>query len=356
MTLDTTHPWMLYGANGYTGEMIAREAAARGMKPVLAGRSRHKIEPLARELGLPFRVFDLDNAQQVSQQLTGVRLVLLTAGPFSATSACMVEACLAAGAHYLDISGEISVFEHAFAQHQRARAASVALCPGVGFDVIPTDCVAASLKAALPDATHLELAFYTASSLSPGTLKTMIETAAQGGCIRRNGQLVAEAPAAQVRRIDFGEGEHHLAMSAPWGDVSTAFHSTGIPNVRAYLPGSWPEIVGMRVLNLLRVVISQPVVRRALFSGVERFIKGPDAALRQRTPSRVWGEARNAAGERRTAHLLADNGYSLTITGSLAVVAHLLAHHVEGGSYTPSRLLGPGFVSTLPRCGPIHIQ
>lgn len=348
--------WMLYGANGYTGEMIAKEAAARGMKPILAGRSQAKIEPLARALGLPFRIFDLDDAGAAAANLAGVRLVLLTAGPFSATSACMIEACIRAQAHYLDISGEIDVFEHAFAQHQRARTAGVALCPGVGFDVIPTDCVAAALKAALPDATSLSLAFYTASGLSPGTLKTMIETTAKGGCIRVKGRLLPEAPAAQVRRIDFGRAGRHLTMSAPWGDVSTAFHSTGIPDIRAYLPSTWPQVIGARFMNLWRPVIKQPAVQRSLFRAVERFVKGPNATVRQRTPSHVWGEAVNAAGERRIAHLLADNGYSLTITGSLAVVAHLLGHAVEGGTYTPSKLLGAGFVSTLPHCGPIQIQ
>jgi short subunit dehydrogenase-like uncharacterized protein len=354
--MSTASTWMIYGANGYTGEMIAREAAARGMKPVLAGRSRGKVEALARELGLPCRVFDLGNAQVVAAQLQGLKLVLLTAGPFSATSACMIDACIAAGAHYLDISGEIPVFEHAFAQQGRAQAANVALCPGVGFDVIPTDCVAAALQAALPSATHLSLAFYTASSLSPGTLKTMIETVAQSGCIRVAGKLVAEAPGAKLRRIDFGDGERHLGMSAPWGDVSTAFHTTGIPNVRTYLPGNWPQALGMRFMNLIRPVVALPAVQHALFKAVERFVKGPGASRRQRTPSRVWGEVTNAAGERRTARLLADNGYSLTITGSLAVVTHLLGHTVAGGTYTPSRLLGADFVSTLPRCGPIEVQ
>jgi short subunit dehydrogenase-like uncharacterized protein len=150
-------PWMIYGANGYTGELIAREAVSRGLKPMLAGRTAAKVEPLAASLGLQARVFNLGDAGARSRSVEGMGLVLHCAGPFSATAAPMMATCLSTHAHYLDITGEISVFEHAGTLDAAARAAGIVICPGVGFDVIPTDCVAAALKAALPDATHLAL-------------------------------------------------------------------------------------------------------------------------------------------------------------------------------------------------------
>src|SRR6266516_7689334 len=101
---------MIYGANGYTGELIAREAVRRGHRPILAGRSAEKIEPLARELGCAWRAFPLDEPQ-----LREASLVLHCAGPFINTAMPMVRACLASGAHYLDITGEIEVFESIFA-------------------------------------------------------------------------------------------------------------------------------------------------------------------------------------------------------------------------------------------------
>ena len=353
--MPTHTPWMIYGANGYTGEKIAREAVARGLRPTLAGRTLAKIAPLAHELGLPSLAFDLSDPAVLATHLQGMKLVLLTAGPFSATSAKVVEACLASGANYLDITGEIDVFEHAFAQSARAKSAGVALCPGVGFDVIPTDCVAATLKAALPDATALSLAFHTASGISPGTLKTMVETVAQGGKVRRDGVLVPEPNAAVVRKIDFGEGGRHMGMSAPWGDVSTAFHSTGIPNVRAYLPASGGQVLGAKVMGWLSPLLRRPSIQAWLFRQVERRVKGPSEHQMARTPTHVWGEVTNDAGERRTARVVTDNGYSLTVTGSLAVVQHLLANEVTGGTYTPSMLMGADFVSRLPRCGPIAV-
>lgn len=177
---------MIYGANGYTGELIAREAVSRGLKPVLAGRTAAQVEQLAASLGLDARVFDLGNTAAISRGIEGMGLVLHCAGPFSATAVPMMAACVATHARYLDITGEISVFEHARTLDAAARAAGIAVCSGVGFDVIPTDCVAAALKAALPDATHLALGFDSRSGFSPGTPKTSVEGLAQGGKVPRH--------------------------------------------------------------------------------------------------------------------------------------------------------------------------
>lgn len=348
--------FMIYGANGYTGELIAREAVARGMRPILAGRSRAKIERLASELKLECRVFDLDGPANIAQQLAGVKVVLLTAGPFSATSQPMVGACLQAGAHYLDITGEIDVFEQVSRADGEARKAGIVLCPGVGFDVIPTDCVAASLKEALPDAIELRLGFDTAVSLSPGTMKTTLESAPQGGRVRRNGQLVQVPLAHEVRQIDFGRGPR-LAVAVPWGDVSTAFHTTGIPNITVYVPATRVSVLGMKLGNVFRPLMEMSVVQGALNALVSLTVKGPDETARARMPAYVWGEAINARGERRTARVKTANGYSLTVPGALAVATHLLTtQQAAAGFTTPSRLMGHGLLAQLPGGGPISIN
>lgn len=344
--------WMIYGANGYTGELIAREAVARGMRPILAGRSRAKVEALAQALKLESRVFDLDGAGHVATHLRGVQLVLLTAGPFSATSAPMVQACIQAGAHYLDITGEIDVFEQVHQADSAARQAGVVLCPGVGFDVIPTDCVAAALKEALPDATELRLGFDTTVRLSPGTMKSTLESAPQGGRVRRKGQLMQVPLAHEVRRIDFGRGER-LAAAVPWGDVSTAFHTTGIPNITVYVPATRASIAGMKLGNWMRPVMKLAAVQRALAAVVSVVVKGPDEASRARMPAYVWGEATNAHGVRRTARVQTANGYSLTVPGALAVTQFLLNERAPAGFTTPSRLMGHGLLASLPGGNPI---
>src|SRR4051794_32335918 len=150
--LGSSMTFLIYGATGYTGELIAREAKRRGLSPILAGRSAEKLASLARELGLPTRVFGLERPNEIAPQLAGVRVVLHCAGPFSATSAKMIDACLLARAHYLDITGEIDVLEQSFNRDESARRAGIVICSGAGFDVIPTDCLALALKEALPDA------------------------------------------------------------------------------------------------------------------------------------------------------------------------------------------------------------
>jgi len=201
--------WMIYGANGYTGHLVAAEARRRGLNPVVAGRRAGPIGKLATELGLNPRVFDLDDPPAAAAAIAGVAVVANCAGPFAATSAPMIDACLTSRAHYLDITGEIDVFLAAQRRHADAQAAGIVICPGVGFDVIPTDCMAAVLKEALPDATHLALAFDARGPMSPGTARTMalsLRLGQHGGRVRRNGVL-EEAPLAQSwRRIDFAGG------------------------------------------------------------------------------------------------------------------------------------------------------
>jgi short subunit dehydrogenase-like uncharacterized protein len=347
--------WLIYGAYGYSGELIAREAANQGLKPILAGRSEAKLAPLAGELDLAYRTFDLDDPAALPGKLEGVGLVLNCAGPFSATAPAMIEACLAAGAHYLDITGEIDIFEHAFAQHWAANEAGVVLCPGVGFDVIPTDCVAAHLAEALPDATHLALGFDSRSGFSPGTAKTSVEGLAGGGKVRKGGGIATVPLAFGVRRIDFGDGEK-LAITIPWGDVATAWYTTGTPDIEVYIPGSPGLIKQAKRLNWIRPLLNLRPVQSFLKSRIEKKVKGPDAATREKLPTYVWGEVVNAEGDKRVARIKTANGYTVTIYGSLEVVKYLLGHDPEGGTYTPSKLVDKDLVKRLPGSGELRIE
>lgn len=343
--------WMIYGANGYSGELIAREAVARGLAPVLAGRNEAAVTTLAQELNLEARVFAL--APIPSSELDGIRLVLNCAGPFSATAAPMMDACIASACHYLDITGEIAIFERAQTLRESAREAGIVLCPGVGFDVIPTDCVAAALHARLPDATHLALGFDSRSGLSQGTAKTSVEGLAQGGCVRREGRLERVPLAWRTRTIDFGDGEK-LAMTIPWGDVATAFYTTGIPNIEAYIPASPRLVARLRKLNWIRPLLGLGPVQGFLKGQVERRVRGPDREQRRRHDTYVWGEVKNSR-ETVTARLRTANGYEVTVDGSLGLVQHTLDTEIEGGAYTPSQLVGPDFAASLRGSGPMQI-
>lgn len=337
---------LIYGAYGYTGELIARQAVADGLTPILSGRNSAKVGALAQALGLDARPFDLAR-DTISGQLSDIDVVLHCAGPFSATAQPMIDACIATGTHYLDITGEISVFEYLFSQHQAAADAASVICSGVGFDVVPTDCVAAALAAELPDATDLALGFDSRSGFSPGTAKTTVEGLADGGKVRRNGRIETVPLAADARRIDFGNGEK-AAVTIPWGDVSTAYHSTGIPNIAVYMPMPPARIKQMKRLNWIRPVLGWRPLQSFLKSKAGQTV-GPDADKRERATTHVWGEVRNKAGQRRVARIHVANGYDVTVHASLAVARHLLEDTSSaGGAYTPSALMGAAFVEQLP--------
>jgi len=351
----TISQWMIYGAYGYSGRLIAELARDRGLRPVLAGRDEARTRDCAAALGLEHRVFALDDAAAVRKGLEGVQAVVHCAGPFSATSRPMIEACLATGAHYFDITGEAFVFEHAHsaAVDARAREAGVVVCPGVGFDVVPTDCVARTLAEALPDATGLELGFASAGRFSPGTAKTMVEGMGLGTFARRDGRLVRTG--VLTRDIDFGSGPRK-AMSISWGDISTAYYTTGIGNITVYIPASPKMIANAKRAAWIRPLLKTGLVQNFLKRKVEASIKGPDEAQRAKADTELWGEVSNAAGRTISARLRTANGYTVTQLAPVAIIEHLFEHEAPAGSLTPSRLMGKGFASSLEGSSAIELR
>src|SRR5262249_1829924 len=347
--------WMIYGANGYTGRLVAAEARRRDLRPVLAGRRADPIEKLGTELGLPARVFGLDDATAATAAIADMAVVANCAGPFAATSAPMIDACLRSRAHYLDITGEIDVFLAAQRRHADAQAAGIVICPGVGFDVIPTDCMAAVLKEALPGATHLVLAFDARGPMSPGTARTMLRSlrlGQHGSRMRRNGVL-EEVPQSW-RNIDFAGGSA-TAIAIPWGDLATAWFSTGIPNIETYAAVPRAAAIASRTLNWLPPLLAS-APGQTLLSQFANRASGPSEEQLRTGRSRLWGEVRNAAGERRTAKLETANGYRLTADGTIMAVQYLLTNAPSGGYYTPSMLLGARCVEQLPGSTSIRVE
>ncbi|HKE19284.1 MAG TPA: hypothetical protein VKB80_30620 [Kofleriaceae bacterium] len=345
----TSTEWMIYGANGYTGELIAAEAVARGWRPVLAGRREEAVRPIAERLGCPWRAFELGEAADVARQLEGVKALLHCAGPFSRTSRPAVDGCLAAHVHYLDITGEIVVFEECQRRGDEARAAGCVLLPGVGFDVVPTDCLAASLALLLPDAHELALAWYGMGSASKGTAKTMLEGIPAGGAIRKDGVITRVPLGWKTANIPFHD-KTRLAVTIPWGDVSTAYHSTGIPNIEVYLAQPPRLIRAMKMVRPFRKLIGLGPVQNMLARRIEARVKGPDADARASGQSEIWGRARSAAGAEVEGTLTTPEGYRLTVLTALASIQRIMAGGVAPGAHTPSTAFGAGFIATIEGC------
>jgi short subunit dehydrogenase-like uncharacterized protein len=339
--------YLIYGANGYTAQLIARDAVARGQKPVLAGRNAGSIAALAKSLNLEARTFALDDPAKVAAGLVGMSAVIHCAGPFAHTAKGMVDGCLQARVHYLDITGEITVFEALAARDDEAKSAGVMLMPGAGFDVVPSDCLAAHLKERLPSASRLTLAFQLGGQLSRGTATTVVENLNRGGLVRRGGVLTPVPAAWKTRTVDFGRGPV-TAMSIPWGDVSTAFYSTGIPDIEVY--AETPPTV-RRLAWMSRYIgwlLGSGPVQRFLKGRIQAGPPGPNDEQRKTGESLLWGEVADAAGRTAAARLHGPEGYTLTALTALAAVEKILAGKAPPGFQTPSRAYGADFILEIP--------
>jgi short subunit dehydrogenase-like uncharacterized protein len=294
-------------------------------------------------LGLECRAFDLSDPQKIEDGLKDMAVVLHCAGPFIHTYKPMVEACLQTGTHYLDLTGEIPVYEAIAARDAEAKARGIMLLPGAGSDVVPTDCLALHLKRRLPSAKFLRLAFKSEgpAGLPPGTQRTAIELMPYGIRVRRNGRLERPELSTKTRLIDFGQGPVQATLF-PWYDVFTAYYSTGILNIEDYTV--LPEAVRkqMSTLASLRPLLKLAAVRSLLKRGVR---PGPTAEKRARTVTHVWGEVEDDQGRKAVARLHGpEAGVVWTGRAALAGVRKVLAGDAPPGYQTPAKAYGADFV------------
>lgn len=345
MNESNDQQWIIYGAYGYTGKLIVSEALAQGRKPILAGRSESQLKPMAKQYDLEYRVF---NAEDAGKHLQGVDVMINCAGPFVVTATPIMDACIECGLHYFDITGEMVVFEAAHQRHERARQAGVILCPGVGFDIVPSDMIAALLKQAIPDATHLSLAFDFGTVPSLGTARTGVQTIGDGGIISVNGKIENVGHGYKMRQIPFPISPS-WGTSVPWGDVFTAYISTGIPNTIVYI--ALPRVVcwSFAWINPIRHFLARPTMQKMLMWLAEKFLdEGPSEQERAEHHTRFWGEVTAADGRTCSATLTAPSTYMMTAELSVAIPLAVESWDGEGGYYTASMLLGAEFLSTRP--------
>jgi short subunit dehydrogenase-like uncharacterized protein len=335
--------FIIYGAYGFTGQLVAELAASKGLQPILAGRDEAKTKAIAEKLNLPWEAFSLDDTETLNRMVKSVDVLLNCAGPYSATAKPAMIACLKNNCHYIDITGEMEVFEYAASLNAAAQEAGIVIIPGCGFDVVPTDCLAAFLHAQMTDASHLELAFKGAGSLSRGTALTVVENIYKGGMIRQNGELKAVPTGWKTRQIDYGKGPR-ISMSIPWGDVSTAYYSTGIPNIIVYTGVAPKAIRFAKLSRYFTGILKSNWVQNKLKNYVRKNIKGPTEELREKTQSHVWGEVRNAGGKTLTASLTTPEAYKLTAITALMATEKILKNTPDPGFKTPSLAFGPDFI------------
>lgn len=333
---------LIYGAYGYTGKLITDLCIKHRFDVVIAGRNSDKVNTLAKETGFASLVFGLEDSEALPKILEPFTVVLHCAGPFMFTAEPMMRACIESKTHYLDITGEIQVFERAASLDESFKKAGICAIPGVGFDVVPSDCMAAYVKKLLPDAQALELAIYTKGGVSRGTSLTMIENLEKGGAVRKN-HTITKVPAAwRIKEFTFGDIKKP-AVTIPWGDVSTAWHSTKIPNIEVYMSLPRKAIKMNRMMRyvgfLFKMGWLKNIVRRKASE-----VTGPDETARKTGETRILATATNSAGKKAAALLQGPEGYTLTALTAFEAMKRVLNNPPEAGFHTPSMAFGEDFI------------
>lgn len=327
---------VIYGSYGYTGKLISTIASQSGKNVLLSGRNEKKLKKQADELNLPYRAVDLSDQTSLDELLTDAKLVIHCAGPFRHTWKPMIKGCIRNRCHYLDITGEIEVFEGVKAMNRMIEKAGIMAMPGTGFDVVPTDCLALYLKKQLPDAEKLELAFMgLGGGVSHGTAQTMAENLGRGGAIRTNGKIKMVPAAYQTKQIDFGKGEK-LAASIPWGDVSTANFTTGIENIIVYTAMKKKAVRMLKLSNYLGPVLRLEFVKKRIKKWIGKKIDGPGKKARESGVSMIWGRVENSDGKSAEARLITPEGYRLTSLTTWLIAEKVCNGEFKTGYQTPA--------------------
>ena len=336
--------FIIYGSYGYTGQLIVDLAVKEGLRPMLAGRDARKLRAQAKKYNLEYRAFSLSETSKLDTALNEVDVVLHCAGPFVLTFRQMAEACLRTKKHYVDISGEIDSFEALAEMDAQAKQAGIMLLPGGGFDVVPTDCLALHLKQRLPSATHLRLFLRgVGAGISRGTAKSAIENMHRQGMIRKDGKLVQVPPVWKALMQDFGKGPVRV-ISVGWGDVSTAYHSTGIPNVETYL--SFPQAMINRMYDMRTIgpLFYNRVAKTILKAVMNLYPPGPTEARRMKAFATMIGEVTDGQGGRAVSKLRTREGYTFTAQSTVEIMKRVLNGDYKIGFATPSLAYGSDFV------------
>ena len=338
---------LIYGATGFTGRAVARQAKQAGLDFRVAGRNRQRLQALAAELDVPWVVVGLDDANGLDRALTDVETVVNVAGPFVDTARPVLESCLRTQTHYLDVSGELASFALAERYHRCAEARGVMIMPGVGFVVVPSDCLAAHLKRRMPDADTLRFAFSRVDLVSRGSMRAMFSLVRRDVCIRRHGELTTVPVGRLERCFDFGEGPR-ISAALSWADVITAYHTTGIPNVEAYaemnpllrgayqLGAWWAEPLRLRP------------ARWASEVAISLWPEGPTEAARQGRRRTIVAEVQNLGRWTMVSRVSVPDGYSITPPIVIRALQKVMDGQIRQGFTTPAQVFGADFILEFP--------
>ena len=340
--------WMIYGAYGYTGKLIVEEALVRGYRPLIAGRSKDKLIPLAESLGLDWIVLDLDDSEKLKSIISKMDLVLNVAGPFIRTSEKIVKACIEGSTHYLDISNEIPVIQELFSNNQQAVDKGIALISGVGFGVVATNCLVKYVVEQAGDTVKIQCASIPHTDhRSTGATKSILEVLTQGGKVRRDGKLVSSRLGSGGINVQFPDGNHNL-LPIPTGDLEAAYLATGVSNVTAYTSELPKNRAFYTIFPIIRRLLSIKFIHNKIDQKLDKQKNlSEEIKTNNIKNSYSWAKAVNRVGEEYQAWLVLGEGYQFTAYSSILAVERVLNDKLKG-FLTPSEAFGTSFVLEIP--------
>jgi len=335
---------IVYGSYGYTGKLIVQECQSKNHHVILAGRNREALNKQHEETGYPFEVVDIQDAIALKKLLIKGSIVIHCGGPFRFTAKAMADACLETKTHYIDITGEYQVFELLAGYDVKAKEAGIMIMPGTGFDVVPSDCLAVHLKKRLPSATHLRLAFTMVPvSRSRGTKKSMTENLGQTAYLRKNGVLTPFKLGHDVISVDFGSFTTN-ATRIQWGDISTAWRSTGIPNIDVFVGVSDKTIRGLKIATRLGWLLKLRPIKNYLLKRIDKGKTGPSEEELSNGKCYLRGEVWDESGNRHVSLINGPNAYLLTAKTAMLITEKILKGNFMPGYQTPAMCYGEDLI------------
>ncbi len=334
---------VLFGATGYTGQLTARALVARGAAPVLAARSRARVEALAAELGgLPFAMADVQQPATVRALVEPGDVLISTVGPFLRWGEPALEAAIDAGAHYLDSSGEPPFIRAVFERYgPRAEAAGVGLLSAFGYDYVPGNLAGAlALREAGERAVSVDVGYFVGGAAQPsgGTRASAVGLLAEPAYVFAGGRVVTQRTARSVRSFD---GRAAVSVGATEQFALPRVHP-GLRDARVWLGWFGQAARPLQAISAATALATRlPGVRDAIGAAAGRLVKGstggPDAARRAKARSHVVAVASDAGGAPlATVRLEGDNPYDFT--GAMLAWGAITA---AGGGLRGRGALGP---------------
>ncbi|HTQ03393.1 MAG TPA: saccharopine dehydrogenase NADP-binding domain-containing protein [Polyangiaceae bacterium] len=394
---------LIYGATGYTGRLLAAEAARRRLPVVLGARRRDRLESLAEELDLPCRVLGLETplarkrrldedakrpipgpgapvqpAARPAKQpgpndalhgaLTDVAVVLNAAGPFAETAMPLARACVKTNTHYVDISGEYDVFRELNELHVHAKERGTSIVPGAGLTVLASDClirdaVARARERGMLEPHTVRVALSRVPAVSRGSVRTMLDGVRDGVRVLRNGKDEFHPMGTLVRSFTFGAeqafalGEARVCTAMSLADTLTAgatacrafqgrwAEQQGVPNVEAYLEASSLERMAYELGGEFALALRSQPLKLVVDRVLAMWPEGPGAEERDEARQQVVVEIEDRYRRGVVARLSTQNSYDFTVQKALELCETLrTTHSDERGVVSPAWVLRSGIL------------